>query len=166
MIAIQEIPVEEIESFWDIHFRYLVDDGIITDEEDKEYFQSSEYRNILKGQMLYEKDRHHMVYFACNGIRIGACQYRTFQSSDGECFIMDFWVFPEYRGGGAGHDCFKALFEYTQKDGALYYVLNCAKEESRRFWLSIGFADNGIDEYGDRLMIWEPFTRQRSTPQP
>ena len=155
MITIQEIPVEEIENFWDIHFKYLVEDEIITSEEDKEYFQSSEYRDILKGQMLCGRDRHHMVYFVRGGIRIGACQYRTFQSSDGECFIMDFWVFPKYRGNGTGHDCFNALFEHTQNDGALYYVINCSKEDSHRFWLSLGFVDNGTDEYGGRLMLKE-----------
>lgn len=155
MITIQEIPVEEIDSFWDIHFKYLVDDGVITEEEDKEYFQSSEYRDTLKGLMLCGNDRHHMVYFVRDGIRIGACQYRTFQSSDGECFIMDFWVFTEHRGNGTGHDCFYALLEYTQKDGALYYVINCAKEDSHRFWLSLGFVDNGIDKYGGKLMIKE-----------
>ena len=155
MITIQEIPVEEIETFWDIHFQYLVEDEIITSEEDKEYFQSSEYRGILKGQMSCDIDRHHMAYFVRGGIRIGACQYRTFQSSDGECFIMDLWVFPEYRGNGTGHDCFHALLEHTKNDGALYYVINYTKEDSHRFWLSLGFADNGTDEYGGRLMIKE-----------
>ena len=37
--------------------------------------------------------------------------------------------------------------------GALYYVLNYAKEDSRRFWLSLGFVDKGMDEYGTPLMI-------------
>ena len=147
--------MEEIDSFWDIHFKYLVDDGVITEEEDKEYFQSSKYRDTLKGLMLCGSDRHHMVYFVRDGIRIGACQYRTFQSSDGECFIMDFWVFPEFRGNGTGHDCFHALLECTKKDGALYYVINYTKEDSHRFWLSLGFADNGTDEYGGKLMIKE-----------
>ena len=29
MISIEEIPVERIDEFWDIHIQYLVDDGII-----------------------------------------------------------------------------------------------------------------------------------------
>ena len=41
MIQIEEIPVEHIEEFWKIHIRYLIDDGIIADEEDIEYFQSA-----------------------------------------------------------------------------------------------------------------------------
>lgn len=42
MIQIEEIPVERIDEFWKIHFSYLVDDGIITDDEDKAYFSGGE----------------------------------------------------------------------------------------------------------------------------
>ncbi len=152
MIAIQEIPVENINDFWKIQFQYLVDDGMITTDEEKSYYQSAEYRDVLKGHMLRTPDTLHMVYFIRDGIRIGASQYCTYQSEDGKCFILDFWVFPEYRGNGTGRDCFYALSEYTKKDGALYYALNYAKEDSRRFWLSLGFVDNGFDEYGSPLM--------------
>ena len=153
MIRIEEIPVSRIDDFWNIQFRYLVDDGMITTEEEKAYFQSPEYRDVLKGHMLRTPDTLHMVYFVRDGVRIGASQYCTFQSEDGKCFILDFWVFPEYRGNGTGHECFHALQEYTKRDGALYYALNYAKENSRRFWLSLGFTDNGADEYGSPLMI-------------
>ena len=152
MIAIQEIPVENINDFWKIQFQYLVDDGMITTDEEKTYYQSAEYRDVLKGHILRTPDTLHMVYFIRDGIRIGASQYCTYQSEDGKCFILDFWVFPECRGNGTGHDCFYALSEYTKKDGALYYSLNYAKEDSRRFWLSLGFVDNGFDEYGSPLM--------------
>ena len=153
MIRIEEIPVSRIDDFWNIQFRYLVDDGMITTEEEKAYFQSPEYRGVLKGHMLRTPDTLHMVYFVRDGVRSGASQYCTFQSEDGKCFILDFWVFPEYRGNGTGHECFQTLLEYTKRDGALYYALNYAKEDSRRFWLSLGFTDNGVDEYGSPLMI-------------
>ena len=153
MIRIEEIPVSRIDDFWNIQFRYLVDDGMITTEEEKAYFQSPEYRGVLKGHMLRTPDTLHMVYFVRDGVQIGASQYCTFQSEDGKCFILDFWVFPEYRGNGTGHECFQTLLEYTKRDGALYYALNYAKEDSRRFWLSLGFTDNGVDEYGSPLMI-------------
>ena len=153
MIRIEEIPVSRIDDFWNNQFRYLVDDGMITTEEEKAYFQSPEYRDVLKGHMLRTPDTLHMIYFVRDGVRIGASQYCTFQSEDGKCFILDFWVFPEYRGNGTGHECFQTLLEYTKRDGALYYALNYAKEDSRRFWLSLGFTDNGVDEYGSPLMI-------------
>ena len=72
MIEIEEIPVEKIEGFWKIHYAYLINDGIITDEEDKEYFQSEEYRGIILRNMLRAEDKHHIVYFVRGGVRIGA----------------------------------------------------------------------------------------------
>lgn len=152
-VTIEEIPVERIDDFWKVHYEYLIRDGIVTDEEDKEYFQGQEYRGIIRSHMLREKDRHHMVYFLRNQVRIGAAQYNTYQSEDGKCFILDFWVFPEYRGNGTGHQCFKALEEYSKKDGALYYELNCHRENARRFWKDNGFVDQGVDEYDMPLMV-------------
>ena len=151
-VQLEEIPVERIGEFWDIHFRYLLDDGIIEDEEDIEYFQSEEYRGILKAHMLRDHDKHHMVYFVEDGVRIGAAQYCTYQSEDGKCFLLDFWVFPRFRGNGTGHRCFAALEAYTKSDGAVYYELNCTKENAMRFWKSQGFADAGVDEWDMLLM--------------
>lgn len=152
MIRIEEIPVERIDEFWNIHIRYLIDDEIISDEEDIEYFSGDEYREIIKSHMIREKDRHHMVYFMDDNIKIGAAQYNTYQSEDGKCFILDFWVFPEYRGNGTGHKCFQTLENYTRSDGAKYYELNSTKEDSIRFWKSNGFIENGKDEW-DMLLF-------------
>ena len=151
-IQTEEIPVEHIEEFWKIHIRYLLDDGIITDEDDIEYFQSTEYRDIIKVHMLRPIDKHHMIYFVCDDVRIGAAQYNTYHSEDGKCFILDFWVFPEFRGGGTGHRCFAALQQHTAVDGALYYEINCTRENAHQFWQSLGFADCGMDEYDMPLM--------------
>ena len=83
LIKIEEIPVEQISAFWDQHIRYLIDDGIITDEEDVEYFTGDEYRGILERHMSRSCDRHHMVYFCCDCRRIGAASFCTYQSEDG-----------------------------------------------------------------------------------
>ncbi len=153
MVKIEEIPVERIKEFWDIHLKYLVDDGIISDEEDIEYFSGDEYRDIIKSHMMREIDRHHMVYFLEDNKKIGAAQYNIYQSEDGKCFVLDFWVFPEFRGNGTGHKCFEALERYTRLDGATYYELNSTKEDSIRFWKSIGFVENGKDEWGMLLLV-------------
>lgn len=147
MITIEEIPVENINEFWTLHMKYLVDDGIISDPEDIGYFSSDEYRGIIRDHMMRDTDRHHMVYFTEDGRRTGAAQYTTYRSEDGKCFILDFWVFPQYRGKGMGHRCFQALEEYTKAGGALYYEINSEKEDSVRFWKSLGFTENGRDEY-------------------
>ncbi len=153
MITIEEISVEQLPVFWEAHMKYLVEDGIITDEEDIEYFQSEEYRGILKDHMLRDADKHHMVWFRENDERIGAASYCTYQSEDGKCFLMDFWVFPEFRGNGTGHRCFEVLEQYTKADGAKYYELNSTKEDSIRFWKSLGFVENGTDEWDMLLLV-------------
>jgi GNAT superfamily N-acetyltransferase len=153
MISIEEIPIEKIDEFWDIHIKYLVDDGIISDEEDIAYFTGEEYRGILKDHMTRSTDKQHMVYFCRDGKRIGAASYCTYQSENGKCFILDYWIFPQFRGNGTGHRCFTALEQYTKADGAKYYELNSMKEDSIRFWKSIGFAENGKDEYDMLLFI-------------
>lgn len=151
-IRIEEIPVEKIDSFWEVHYRYLVDDGIVEDEEDKEYFAGSEYRDVIKTHMERNTDRHHMVWFVREDTRIGAAQYCTYHSEDGKCFLMDFWVFPVFRGKGTGHRCFEVLDAYVKADGAVYYEINCEKEDAHRFWESLGFRDSGVDEYDMPLM--------------
>ena len=152
MIRIEEIPVDRINEFWNIHIKYLIDDEIITDQEDIDYFKGEEYRGILKNHMLRDIDKQHMVYFVLGEQRIGAASYCTYQSEDGKCFILDYWIFPEFRGNGTGHKCFEVLEQYTKMDGAKYYELNSTKENSIRFWKSLGFVENGKDEY-DMLLL-------------
>ena len=156
MIDIEEIPVSRIDEFWALHLKYLVEDGIIEDEEDIAYFSGEEYRGVIRSHMLRERDRHHMVYFVEDGHRVGACQYNTYQSEDGQCFILDFWVFPEYRGGGMGRRCFAALEDRTRREGARYYELNSEKPASVRFWKSLGFEEDGRDEYDMPLYVMRP----------
>ncbi len=147
VIGIEEIPLSDIGGFWDLHIRYLTEDGIITDPEDIEYFSGDEYRGILEEHMERERDRQHMVWFTRGGERIGAASFCTYLEEDGKCFILDFWIFPPYRGNGTGHMCFRALERYTEKDGARWYEINSTKEDSVRFWKSLGFTENGTDEY-------------------
>lgn len=153
MIEIREIGLDAIEDFWDKHIHYLVEDQIITDEEDKAYFQGEEYRGILRSHMLRDQDPHHMVYFVEGEKEVGAAQYCTYLSEDGKCFILDFWVYPEYRGGGMGHRCFGALEAYTRQQGATYYVINSEGERRVSFWKSLGFVEKGYDEWG--VALWE-----------
>lgn len=146
-ITLEEIPLADIQAFWNVHLRYLIDDGIIEDEEDVAYFSGAEYRGILEAHMLRETDRQHMAWFVREGVRIGAASWCIFQSEDGKCFLMDFWVFPPYRGNGTGRRCFAALERRTKADGARYFELNSTKPDSVRFWKSLGFVENGVDEY-------------------
>jgi len=153
IITLEEIPVDRLDEFWRIHIAYLINDGIIDDEEDIEYFSGEEYRGILREHMLREKDKQRFAYFIEGGERIGAVSYCTFQSEDGKCFILDFWVFPQFRGNGTGRSCFKALEAHAKAQGAVYYELNSTKPDSVRFWKSLGFTENGADEWDMPLYI-------------
>ena len=153
MITIQEIPVERIDEFWEIHLKYLVEDKIISTGEEIEYFSGNEYRDIIKSYMLRKNNKLHMLYFVREGIKIDAAQYCTYQTEDGKCFILDFWVFPEFRRNGTGHRCYDAMRRYTQQDGAKYYEINSQNEASIRFWKLLGFVENGRDEWGMPLFI-------------
>lgn len=53
-----------------------MDDGIITDSKDIEYFKSDEYRNVIKEHMIREEDKHHLIYFLNDGIGIRVNTYR------------------------------------------------------------------------------------------
>ena len=138
MIDIREISVNETNVFWDKHIKYLVEDEIVTDKEDIEYFLSSEYRDFFE-----------------NDIEIGAVQFTIYTNEDGkyfgECFILDFWIYPEFRNKSKGLECFKKLEKYTKPLGATHYVLNSMKDNSIRFWKKLGFRENGVDEWGMKL---------------
>ena len=52
MIDIREISVYETNEFWDKHIKYLIEDEIVTDKEEIEYFSSREYRDYLENRMI------------------------------------------------------------------------------------------------------------------
>lgn len=153
MVTIEEISIDELNEFWEQHIKYLVDDEIITDAEDVNYFTSNAYRGVIKTHMERKENRHHLVYFLENQQRIGACSYCIYSNEDEKCFILDFWIFEEFRGKGFGHMCYQLLENSTKLAGAKFYELNSSKEISIRFWKSNGYVENGIDEYGDKLFI-------------
>lgn len=159
MIFIEEVLKDNISEYWEFHWEYLNRDifpyetlGTTLDDEEREYFRSDEYRGVLEQYMKREPDKAHFIYFCEDGVRIGCAQYVTYKSEDGKCFIMDFWLFPKYRGDGTGHRCYSSLRNYVKNDGATYVAINISNERNHRFWSSIGFADDGVDEYGSPLM--------------
>lgn len=152
MITIKEVTLSCVNEFWNHHIKYLVEDEIIT-AEDIDYFTSCEYRGLIEEHMIRPCNPHHLIYFVQNRQNIGACSYCIYFDEGGKCFILDFWIFPQYRGKGIGHQCYQLLEKETKEKGALFYELNSAKEDSIRFWLTNGFVENGIDEYGEKLFI-------------
>lgn len=159
MIIIKEISKDNIEEYWTLHWEYLNRDIFPyetlvaeSDSEDREYFRSEQYRGTMEKYMDREPDKAHFIYFYQDDMRIGGAQYVTYKSEDGKCFLMDYWVFPEYRGNGTGHRCYSSLRDYVKKDSATYIEINVSNEQNHRFWSGIGFVDDGFDEWGAPLM--------------
>ena len=63
VIRIEEIPTDQLDAFWEMHYAYLLQDGIISDAEDRAYFKSDEYRGAIRRNMGRSTDRHHLIYF-------------------------------------------------------------------------------------------------------
>lgn len=147
-ITLEEIPFAGRQAFWDAHIRYLVEDGIISEDEDIAYFSGSDYRDAIAKLLQRAPDRLHMLYFVEKSERIGAMQYVTYHSEDGKSVLMDFWLFPPHRNQGKGHICYALWEARAIAEGATCCQLNCERENALRFWYSLGYRDDGADEYG------------------
>ena len=51
----------------------------------------------------------------------------------------------------------RVLLNWAEKKGARYAELNYGSNSRRRnFWARLGFVENGVDEWGEPLMIRPP----------
>jgi GNAT superfamily N-acetyltransferase len=157
-----ETPEDEI-AFWQAKYEFFLRDvfpnndiGSPITEEDRAYFLSGEYRARIEALSSRDVDRAYSAFFERDGHRIGFCQYCTYLSEDGKCFVLDFCVFPDLRCQGLGMRCFAALQTAEETRGAKYFALNTHCRRSMRFWEHLGFRQDGFDEYGSALMVLPP----------
>lgn len=158
-IIIREAVTEaDIEVFWAQLYAYYRRD-ILSDPEDgdREHFLGGEYRSHMQAIHDRPQDRCWYLFFERDGADIGFAMPVIFTSEDGKCFLTDFCVFPEFRGGGTGTQCAQALLRWAKERGAQYAELNYGGDARRkRFWSRIGFLPNGRDEWGEPLMLLPP----------
>ena len=158
-IIIREAVTEaDIEVFWAQLYAYYRRD-ILSDPEDgdREHFLGGEYRSHMQAVHDRPQDRCWYLFFERDGADIGFAMPAIFTSEDGKCFLTDFCVFPEFRGGGSGTQCAQALLRWAKERGAQYAELNYGGDARRkRFWSRIGFLPNGRDEWGEPLMLLPP----------
>ena len=158
-IIIREAVTEaDIEVFWAQLYAYYRRD-ILSDPEDgdREHFLGGEYRSHMQAVHDRPQDRCWYLFFERDGADIGFAMPVIFTSEDGKCFLTDFCVFPEFRGGGTGTQCAQALLRWAKERGAQYAELNYGGDARRkRFWSRIGFLPNGRDEWGGPLMLLPP----------
>lgn len=154
-IGIREaISADDICAFWAQLRAYFARD-VFPDpnDENRAYFlDNSAYSANIQALHERAENRLRYLFFVRNGIEIGFSMVTVFDSEDGKCFIMDFCVYPEFRGG-TGTACANALLGWSKTVGANYWELNCSGERRIRFWKRIGFMQSGLDEWGEPLML-------------
>lgn len=161
-ITIKELTTsEETARFWvELHSYFqrdlFPDDGSNPErEEELAYFLGEEYRAAIEKLHARQTDPLYYLAFVRGGTEVGYAMPALYPGEDGKCFIMEFWVLPEHRGGGTGRACARAMLGWARQRGAAYFELN-AEGEPRRFWASLGFAPNGVDEWGKPCMLLPP----------
>ena len=158
-ITIREAITEtDVAVFWEqLHIYHKRDIFPEPASEDLEYFLGSEYCDHIMKIHSRPQDRCYYLFFYRDGQDIGFAMPVIFTSEDGKCFIMEYCVYPEFRGNGTGKECAKVLLNWAEENGALYAELNHGSNERRQhFWESVGFVENGADEWGEPLMILPP----------
>ena len=158
-ITIREAITEnDVALFWEqLHIYNKRDMFPDPDAEERDYFLGDEYRSTMREIHDRTQDRCYYLFFQRNGQDIGFALPVIYTTEDGKCFIMEYCVYPEFRGNGTGKECARVLLDWAKEHGALYAELNNGSNERRRhFWESVGFVENGADEWGEPLMILPP----------
>lgn len=154
----EAVTPEEVERFWqELHAYHARDIFPDPAEEDRAYFlDDSQYRATVQRIHDREGDRCYYLLFRWEGRDIGFALTALYPSEDGKCFVMEFCVLPEFRGGGTGTACARLLLDWAADRGAQYGELNAADPRRIRFWSRLGFRPNGRDEWGEPLMLRPP----------
>lgn len=158
-ISIREaVTDKDIEKFWsELHIYHKRDIFPDPEDEEREYFlDDSQYQAHIDELCLRSHDRCRRLFFSRNGRDIGFALAVIYDTEDGKCFLLEFCVFPEYRGGGTGTECACVFLDWAEENGAKYAELNINTEQRERFWHRVGFRRNGSDEWGEKLMLLPP----------
>lgn len=158
-ITIREAVTEnDVAAFWkQLHAHHKRDIFPDSDAGKLEYYLGSEYHDHMMRIYSRPQDRCFFLFFQRDGQDIGFTMPVIFTSEDGKCFIMEYCVYPEFRGNGTGKECARVLLDWAKESGALYAELNHgSNERQRHFWKTVGFVENGVDEWGEPLMILPP----------
>lgn len=161
-ITIREaVSNQDIGVFWEqLHSYHWRDIFPESDSEDLAFDLSREYREHMMTIHDRAQDRYYFLFFCRNGQDIGFAMPVIYTSEDGKCFLMEFCVYPQFRGNGTGTACAQVFLRWAREHGALYAELNHGGNSRRqRFWKRAGFVSNGADEWGEPLMLLPPEER-------
>lgn len=101
------------------------------DREELSYFLGEEYRGQIEALRTRERDPLHFLFLRREGEEIGFAMPVIYGSEDGKCFLLEFCVYPAFRGNGTGHACAEALLAWAKARGMRYAELNCGGDPRR-----------------------------------
>ena len=104
-ITIREAITEaDIAVFWgQLHTYHMRDIFPDSENENRKHFlDDTEYRAQIQRVHDRQQDRCYYLFFHRDGQDIGFALPAIFTSEDGKCFILEFCIFPAFRGGGTG----------------------------------------------------------------
>ena len=93
----------DIARFWEQLYRYYARD-IFTEagSGEREHFIGPEYYEHMMKIRSRPQDRAYFLFFVRDGQEIGFAMPVIYGSEDGKCFLLEFCVYPPFRGGGTG----------------------------------------------------------------
>ena len=155
-ITIREcVTPDEQELFWQLLREYFIRD--IYPGENEQEPCPKEYRQSIQALHDRAENPMHYLLFHQNGQDIGLALTVVYQTEDCKQFILEFCVFPEFRGNGTGKACAAKLLSWGRAHGAKFAELNAGGDPRRpRFWSSFGFIRNGRDQWGEPLFLLPP----------
>lgn len=158
MVQIRECAGPAEDAFFRAELKAYFERDMFPDpqDEDRAYFLGSDYEADMERLHGQEKDRLRYLLFERENEKIGFVMATIYDSEDKRCFLMEFCVFPQFRGNGTGRACAEAFRQWAIGEGAEYIELNAHTEQRKRFWRSAGYRDNGCDDWGDPALMLPP----------
>ena len=118
-ITIREAVADaDIARFWEQLYRYYARDIFIeAGSGEREHFIGPEYYGHMMKIRSRPQDRAYFLFFVRDGQEIGFAMPVIYGSEDGKCFLLEFCVYPAFRGNGTGHACTEALLAWARARG-------------------------------------------------
>lgn len=158
-ITIREAVTEnDVAAFWEqLHAYHKRDIFTDSDKEELEYFLGSEYHDQM--MKIYGRPQDHCFFLffhrGWTGHRL--CYAGDLQHGGRQVLYHGVLRLPGVPGSGTGKACARTLLDWAKEHGARYAELNYGGNDWRRhFWESVGFIENGADEWGEPLMLLPP----------
>lgn len=149
MNLVEYTPVEYDDLFSRLHI-YFKEENQDLDDDSLAYFLFAEYRAEI--ERLMDPTQSQTLVRAMKLVDdnqvIGFALYVNYAysnpNSDGELFIMEFYIDPKLRGKGYGKRFYEMIETLEKTRGAKYSQLTA--DRAVGFWQKVGFVDTGIVE--------------------